>query len=114
MGTIYLQKYRNRCDNSTQHQHTQHLIYVNGSYQLVESLEEMLASKTKPMIDDCHFIKAFISSWLSAESLFIGLLFYGNSSKIYYDDKKVLSALRQAHTIQAYFLLPITKAGGPP
>lgn len=38
------------------------LIYVNGSYQLVESLDGMLASKTKVMIDDCHFIKAFISS----------------------------------------------------
>lgn len=67
---------------------TQQLIYVNGSYQLVESLEGMLASKTKAMIDDCHFIKAFISSWLSAESLFTGLLFYGISAEIYYDDKK--------------------------
>lgn len=40
---------------------TQQLIYVNGSYQLVERLEEMLASKTKAVIDECHFIKAFIS-----------------------------------------------------
>lgn len=41
---------------------TEQLIYVNGSYQLAESLEGTLASKTKVMIDDCHFIKAFISS----------------------------------------------------
>lgn len=67
---------------------TQQLIYVNGSYQLAESLEGTLTSKTKVMIDDCHFIKAFISSWLSAESLFTGSLLYSNRSKIYYDDKK--------------------------
>lgn len=60
-GEIYLWLRNANRSDITQHQQIQQLIYVNGSYQLVERLEEMLASKAKATIDDCHFIKAFIS-----------------------------------------------------
>lgn len=36
------------------------------------------ASTTTGVIDDWHFIKAFISSWLSAESLLYRPVLYGN------------------------------------
>lgn len=75
-------------------QSTRRLIDVDASYQLVESLEAMLtSSKTKAMIDECHFIEAFISLWLSAESLFTGPRLYGSGgggggTLIYCADKK--------------------------
>lgn len=72
-------------------QSTRRLIDVDVSYQLVESLEAMLASsKTKAMIDERHFIQAFISLWLSAEWLFTGPRLYGGGggALIYCADKK--------------------------